>query len=446
MVYKCDNQYAEEGHLSIDEYRAVLKSIYGFDEIDLSFRGVVSLYSRVWGKGNYDVKQPLHGHKNQTSVDCIDNLLKLYKQYESIRLLSRKVKELSDEKSAIRNAFKQNLIPKITKTKYKQNVIRVTEIDDEIKDIKNNLAKYAVNISEIVNREVSDLKSKKDSLLRERSKISLRLNRVRSDLAHNKHIKSKTFSTLVKYFPSVEQGKITEVEEFHSKITKILKKELQESEREFAETLDQLDDSLSELDKTLSDTFSNIEKPDVIVDRVHELANIRSSASSEMRYFENDDRVGDELKEIKRNLAEEKARVLKFVQNIINDKIRQYVSKVYSEKRRSPVLDLSQKSYSFTAVEDTGTGKAYSNLVLFDLAVFETTALPIVIHDSFLFKNIENDAVANMVDLYISQAKQSFIAIDEIQKYGTKAEKLLLDNKVVKLSNDKVLYIKDWRK
>jgi hypothetical protein len=297
-----------------------------------------------------------------------------------------------------------------------------------------------------VNREVSDLKSKKDSLLRERSKISLRLNRVRTDLAQSKHIKSKTFSSLIKYFPDVKQNRISEVEEFHSKITKILKKELQESERELAQTLEQIDDSINELDKILSQTFSNLEKPDIIVDRVHELANVKSAASAEIRYFENDDRVDNELKGAKRNLSNEKARVLKFVQNIINDKTRQYVSKVYSEGRRSPVLELSQKSYTFTAIEDTGTGKAYSNLVLFDLAVFETTALPIIIHDSVLFKNIENDAVAKMVELYLSQSKQSFIAIDEIKKYGKTAEQLLLDNKVILLSNDKVLYVKDWRK
>lgn len=446
LVYKCNSQYSELEPLSIDDFRAFLKHSYGLADIDLTFRSAVSLYSRVWGKDNYDVKQPLHGHKNQKSVDCMDNLLKLYGQYGAVKSLARKLKELTDEKKAIKSAFTQNLIPKITKTQYKENILKVAEIDDEIRDIKNNLAKYAVHISEIVNREVSELKAKKDSLLRERSRVTVRLNRVRADLSQNKHIKSKSFSSLVTFFPDVDQDRVSQVEEFHSKITKILKSELKETEKELSLSLDSIDASIRELDYTLQTTFSRIDKPDVIVDRVHELANVKSSAQSEIKYFENDDRVGDELKDVRDDLTREKARVLKFVEDIINNKIRQYVSSVYSEERRSPDLQLSQKSYSFSAVEDTGTGKAYSNLILFDLAVFETTSLPFVIHDSVLFKNVENAAVARMIDLYISLGKQSFIAIDEISKYGDRAAKTLTEKSVISLSNDNVLYIKDWRK
>lgn len=446
LIYACDTDYTEKQPISIDDYRTFLKTSYDLGDIDLSFRSVVSLYSRVWGKDNYDVKQPLHGHKNQKSIDCMDNLLKLYKQYGSIKALARKLNELTEERKAIKSAFKQSLIPKISKTQYKENIHKVSEIDDEIRDIKDNLAKYAVHISEIVNREVSEIKAKKDSLLRERSRISVRLNRVRADLAQNKHIKSKSFSSLVRFFPDVDQDKISQVEEFHSKITKILKAELKESERELSDGLDAIDEAIRELDDTLQTTFSSIDKPDIIVDRVHELANVRSAAQAEIRYFEQEDRVDDEVKGVRDDLIREKARVLKFVEDIINNKTRQYVSSVYSEERRSPTLQLSQRSYTFTAIEDTGTGKAYSNLILFDLAVFETTSLPFVIHDSVLFKNVENAAVAKMVELYISLGKQSFIAIDEIKKYGDHAAKLLTKEGVISLSDDNVLYIKDWRK
>jgi len=68
------------------------------------------------------------------------------------------------------------------------------------------------------------------------------------------------------------------------------------------------------------------------------------------------------------------------------------------------------------------------------------------VHDSVLFKNIQNDAVAKLVFLYESTGKQIFIAIDEIEKYGEVAELKLNNQKVIKLDNDNVLYIKDWRK
>ncbi|MCP4182669.1 MAG: DUF2326 domain-containing protein [Hyphomicrobiales bacterium] len=121
------------------------------------------------------------------------------------------------------------------------------------------------------------------------------------------------------------------------------------------------------------------------------------------------------------------------------------MDEVYDEHRKSPKLEISNNSYSFSAVEDTGTGKAYSNLILLDLAILQTTVLPFVIHDSVLFKNIENEAVARLVELYVSFNRQTFIAIDEVQKYGAQAEAILTRQKVIQLSNENQLYEKDWR-
>jgi hypothetical protein len=50
-----------------------------------------------------------------------------------------------------------------------------------------------------------------------------------------------------------------------------------------------------------------------------------------------------------------------------------------------------------------------------------------------------------LVELYVSFSRQTFIAIDEIQKYSTKAEAILTKQKVIQLSNENQLYIKDWR-
>lgn len=446
LVHRCNENYEDDEAISINEYTTFLKSAYSLDKLSITFRSLVSLYSRIWGKENIDVKSPLHGFKRQKSADCIDNILKQYDKYKSIHSINRKVKELSVEKGTINKAFRQDLIPKITKTKYKENIIRVKAIDEEIKDIKSNLAIYAISIGEIVNREVSDLKSRKDALLIEKGNVTTRLGRVRFDLSKNKHVKSKTFSRLTRFFPEVDADKVAEVEEFHSKISSILKNELKESERDLSSSLDEINTAISEVDIQLNSAFSNLDNPEVIIDRVHELSNTHSTAVSENRYFETDNRVNEDLKELKENLSQVKLRLLKVIEDIINDKTRQYVSKIYNEERRSPTLSLSQTSYSFTAIEDTGTGKAYSNLILFDLAALETTDLPVLIHDSILYKNVENNAVAKLISLYISLGKQTFISIDEIKKYGSEAESLLRENKVLELSDNKVLYIKDWRK
>ena len=125
--------------------------------------------------------------------------------------------------------------------------------------------------------------------------------------------------------------------------------------------------------------------------------------------------------------------------------MREIVSEAVGEHRKSPRLSLDDATYKFEVFEDTGTGTAYFGLVLFDMAVFRATSLPVIAHDSVLFKNISNDSVARLIALYEKIPKQSFISLDEIQKYGLTAAQTLQKQSVIQLSDNAVLYIKDWR-
>lgn len=66
-------------------------------------------------------------------------------------------------------------------------------------------------------------------------------------------------------------------------------------------------------------------------------------------------------------------------------------------------------------------------------------------HDSFLFKNIEKEAVEQIIKFYNSMSKQVFIAIDIIDMYNKTTQKTLKDKKVLQLSKDKLLTTLDWR-
>ena len=149
---------------------------------------------------------------------------------------------------------------------------------------------------------------------------------------------------------------------------------------------------------------------------------------------------------MKENLSDEKNKVLELIQNTLNDGLRRIVTSVFGLERKSPTIQLKESNYSYEVFEDTGTGTAYASLIVLDLTVFETTILPFIAHDSLLFKNIENDSVANLFKIYLNNKKQSFVAIYEIDKYGLETSALLQDRSVIKLDNDNVLYIKDWRR
>ena len=77
-----------------------------------------------------------------------------------------------------------------------------------IQDIKDNLAKYATNISEIANREILELKIQKDELLKAKTIIESKLKTIRNDLSENRHIKSRHLKSLTKFFPNVNLDKL----------------------------------------------------------------------------------------------------------------------------------------------------------------------------------------------------------------------------------------------
>ncbi|MBI2332641.1 MAG: DUF2326 domain-containing protein, partial [Chloroflexi bacterium] len=449
LVFKCDDQYSPKTKpLSIEEYKTFLKTSYELSQIDSPFRTITSLFSRIWGKENLDVKRPLHNFAQQKYVDCITNTIKLFEEYRSIEILSEEVSRKKEEKTAITQAFKNKIISKPSKPQYNSHLATITAINNEIEDIKTNLAKYSVNIAEIANKEILELKARKDKLLSEKFTLDTRLQRVRNDLSNNKNIKSKHLSPLLKYFPDINIERLAEVESFHSNITKILEKELRSSERELSALLENITSEIDTVDEKLESLISNkkIENPSIIIDRVYGLSQAHAAASTEIEYFEKNNQIVSDFKEAREQLIVEMSRILEYIENVVNDKTRRYVTAIYNEERRSPILHLHQNRYSFEVVEDTGTGKAYSNLILLDLAFLEMTRLPFLIHDSVLFKNIQNDAVAELVDLYEKTNKQTFIAIDEIEKYGQEAESKLIKRTVIQLDNNNVLYIKDWRK
>ncbi|OPY74544.1 MAG: hypothetical protein A4E65_03819 [Syntrophorhabdus sp. PtaU1.Bin153] len=445
LVYKCDEGYEPTATISIEEYTAFLKAAYGIEMEDMSFRALVGLYSRVWGKDNLNVHKPLHVVQNQSGGECVNNLIKTFGQYASIKELTEQLKGKEEERSALTNAFKKRIIPKIGKREYEANEARIAAMEREINDIKTHLAKYATNIAELVNREVLELKIQKDGLLSNKLKLESKLARIRRNISDNRYIRSRHFDGLVKFFPDINKDRLSSVEEFHSGLVKVLKSELREAENELNKQKVQVDNEILAVESKMAGILASVDQPTIVVDRVYDLANALRNARDENEHFENDTALKSEVQSLKERLSDEKIKVIGLIQKTINDGIRRIVTSVYGPQRKSPSILIKENGYSYEVFEDTGTGTAYASLIVLDLTVFRATILPFVAHDSLLFKNIENDSVARLLQVYLGTEKQSFVAIDEIDKYGRDTASMLRDRSVIQLDDDNVLFIKDWR-
>lgn len=414
-----------------------MKNQYTPDKHALSFRAFVGIFSRIWPKDNVtNVRHPLHTVAGQAANECIATLIKIFERYKEIEEAHKKLVKKEEERKALRRAMAYSFVERISKRQYSENEVLLDQISTQVEEIKTDLAKYALNIRQVVDKELLELKKSKDRLLQQRLKTEENLSRTQRNLTENKYIQSEQFSSLVDFFPDVNTEKIAQIEIFHSSLARLLKKELTESKNILTAQQEQINLALKEIDAQISERLKNHENPTALVDHVYALSQQWNKLKREDELFEKQAEIENDFTTFKANLSALRVAILITIQVRVNKEIKKIVERVYGEGAKTPVLSLSENSYTFDIVDDTGTGKAYANLVIFDLAIFALTDLPILIHDTPLFKNVENQAVAKFINEYAGQKKQSFIALDEIAKYGSEAEKLLRDHQIVQLTND----------
>lgn len=446
-IYKCDSKYEilDGEYFEIEEYLLFLKEKYKFTEIELSFRNIISTFIRFWGKENVFVDKPLKLHKDSSDKDSIENLIKLFKLYEIIKKLNEDLKNKKENKSIYIKANKFNLINKITQSTYKKNLIELNFIDNKLKEIKKNLISYTKDVTKIVNEEILSLNSEKDKILSTLNYYKNKLERLKLNLDNKTYIKSKNLVKLKEFLPSINLDKIEEIEEFHNGISKILKKELKKD-------IDSTENIINELNLEYQDILKEIEKyytlndsSEVIFDSVYTLSLNKNKLETENEVYLKNQELIDNIKELSKLLDEKLKDIYENLNIKINNEIIKINKKVY-KTNTSPEFKITENgNYIFSSENDKGTGKYYSNLLIFDIALNRLLNIPILIHDSFLYKNIQNETIEKFIELYNQLNTQSFISLDEISKYSKNTQKIILDKKIIKLSKTNILFTENWK-
>jgi hypothetical protein len=319
IVYVCNDLFEPERFMEVEEYTALLKRSYDITLPHLTFRALVGLYLRVWGKENLRVERPLHVVPEQKARECVDTFLKVFGRYETIHTLSADLDSAEKKIKTLRQAKKQALVPAVGKRQYTENQRRIEALESELADIRANLAKYATNLSEVVNKEVLHLKDEKDRLLGLRLTIAGRLQRVNRNLTSNRSIRKESFRELVHFFPDVNEDRLARVEDFHSDVARLLKAELLESVGQLQQQLESIDHAIAELDEGMARTLTSVEQPATIVDRVVDVSRQLTVTKEQNEMFETDRDLQKEQETLRTLLVEEKQKVLSIVQAAVND-------------------------------------------------------------------------------------------------------------------------------
>lgn len=441
VVYRSNTKMEKLEVINLSDYTEGLKNHFELQARQLKFRAAVSPFSRVWGKNNYNVKKPLHNHPSEKNIDTVTNLIKLFNKFDTIAQQDKELKKLDDSKKVLNKAGRLKLIPKITKTKYEKNIKEILNLNAEIEKLGKSAYSPSININDIVSDELIQYRKMKKDLLEEKDYFQSRLNRIRTI----NRPANAGFESLKEYFPDVNLEKLSNIEQFHKGISSILSDELKNARKELFAKIQDLDNEINQINTKLEELLNPDEELNLFIDNLIELSSTLKNLQMENNYYTKLEILKSDISNKTEELDKIKEKIVKEIREVINNKLKEINDLIHEGKRTAPELDLTYSNYEYNFFENTGTGKAYTNLIIFDLVIFTLTKLPFIMHDSFLFKNIEKEAVEKIINFYSRMSKQVFIAIDIIDIYNKETQKILMEKKVIQLSKDKLLTIKDWR-
>lgn len=204
-------------------------------------------------------------------------------------------------------------------------------------------------------------------------------------------------------------------------------------------------DCFKELEAQLQELVQNPNLSKVVLTRHAELLREKDRMQKENDAYEKLQQLKEARDADAERLKTIKQRQLALISYRLNEEMSRLNDAIYEGSYNAPILDFTDTGYDFFTPDDTGTGIAYKGLVVYDLAVLSLTKLPILVHDSVVLKQISDDAIEKIIELYSSCGKQVIIALDKQDSYSEKTSRLLGESAVLRLSsNGQELFGRSW--
>ena len=446
-IYICNEEFEHIDSISLSDYNNRLCHYYSINLPSISFRSIVNTYSRVYGKDNYNEKYPLESFKGDTLSEGVNRLIKLFGLYDNIEKFDAVSTYSKDKYATYIKAENFDIMPhKITKAEYIKNskLLQQLRVEEELS--LNTLGTNSVDIGSENIELISILRMSLNVKKRERRKLMTSFEMLSNNhLNHLKSITQEEVSALIKFFPMANIQSIEKIDEFHKNITKFVDSEITKQIELVEVDLKVIDEEITKIMQSIT-AISGDKTPSVaainnlmyIKNRIREFSEINNS-------FETRSALKGQKKEAQDNLKEMKLMTVCDISTKLNSLMSEINDFIYSAKKQSPQIQLTEKNYKFNSHNDTGTGTAYKNLIVLDLSILKLTQLPILIHDSVLYKNVSYDATDKIIESYMDIQKQIFIAFDGQKNYSDQTQLVLQQHTIITLGpNEGSLFGKSW--
>jgi uncharacterized protein YydD (DUF2326 family) len=445
----CDEEYNIIETISTDKFCQMLFEAYELRLPSITFRNIVGRYFRIRKRGNLDETHPLLAVTREKDADAITALIKLFDRYSLIAEYEQKKKASEEKDKAFRAAQKYELIPKITKKQYEANLRRIDELTAQLASLSQRSTEKLLEAEAEEAAAQSQTRSECTYAKRQRTRLQSRLTSIEKDIAGDAPFDDLDLADLAYFFPGIDIKPIQTVSTFHENLRTVLNDEFRTERESLRAMIALLDGQIAQMETAMMKSGELVKVPKRVLD---EYATLRSEIDKLValngRYDESVD-----LKERKKTLAadliESKGSQTRILQNDINNEMRNINEYIQEGRVVPPVLTFKDDAsgYHFETPKDGGTGTAFIGLIDFDLSILRMTALPALIHDSFVFKQISVESVERIMKLYAEQTdKQIFIEFDRVASYTPATAALLRspEVKVIELSKNEPLFGRSW--
>ena len=446
FVNICNSQFQVMKVISNDEYTKFLSSKYNIDLPDLSLRNAISRFFRIHGRETQNSKLPLQNAAKEPMRLGVEGLLKLFNRYDELKKQRELQAGAKIEEHAFKSAQKYNYLQSIsTKEAYKANEKRISILEKELEELIRTSDAGVIDSDMILVANVSELRQELSVVHGEYIWLTDELNSITVAQAKQPTLE-KDYQALLEFFPDANITRLVEYEQFHEKTRKLLKTQFKEKERVLQKQINLAAQRIAQLEMKLARLIST---PTL----THAVLNTHAEKLTELRLLQESNANYDKLldlvqrrKELTVELDELVRRIISDIEGAINAKMVELNDFIYHGMRTAPKLEIPDSDhYTFYTPDDLGTGALYKGLIVFDLAILQLTPLPVITHDSVLLKQIEDDVVAEILQLYLKTEKQIFIVLDKQDSLTKAAQEILSKTAVLNLyPNGGELFGRTW--
>lgn len=435
-VFVTDAHYENEKEISLDDYKKLLLQFYNIDDENISFRNIVGLYSRIYGKDNCNEKFVLSAYSKQSFDDSISRLIKIFGKYPEIQNRKEAKKNSEERYKTFCAAVKMDFI-KVYSTKKDVDEAEKTLLleKNDCLALEHQLLTDTSVLTPVQLQTISDLKDEMARVLALKFSHRSKLGKLQVNIGKLKKKVAIDIERLQIYFPSININEIEKINEFHEGLVNELNKTILKQitkEKEILESIEKEEEVIrNKIDSVISLNQAN----KVVLDKLIELRKSVDNKEKAITDYKKREGLKAEKKDAKDMFEKTQNLILADIQNKLNNEISILNEKVEGKEKQVPLCALSSKSYTYLCSDDSGTGTNFKNLVLFDLAILALTRLPFVMHDTLLLKNIETKRMDAIMKLYSQEnKKQIFISFDELADYSPTTQKIAEEYKVLTLS------------